>query len=410
MYLGRNKLSVEETANRWVEVMNNRVTTLGGTNVTSTERANLGDGGILQKELNTAIAAVHRASFMSRSLQKRFCKDSVSKDDRSPVTIADFAVQAIVIDYLHKTFPADRFIAEEDSSVLKNDANVRGAVLEALCAAQGSAWTPQRLYDTVDLGGFSSTASRVWVLDPVDGTKGFMRGQHYCIALALLVDGKPRLSVMGCPNVNLDRVLQNTRVAEIAEPFNFDSSSSSTTAHPLGAGSIFYAVSGRGAWARSLAMPLGAGYEVSVSSVSDATSAALCESMEASHGDREVTEGVFKRLGLTRDYLRLDGQCKYCVVGSGAAEGNMRLPPMGYREKIWDHAPGVHFITEAGGTVTDLSGEELDFGQGRLLPECVNGILASNNLLHTQILEAVTHERELKKRNQQHPSRRIFLD
>jgi 3'(2'), 5'-bisphosphate nucleotidase len=132
--------------------------------------------------------------------------------------------------------------------------------------------------------------------------------------------------------------------------------------------------------------------------------------MEASHGDREVTEGVFKRLGLTRDYLRLDGQCKYCVVGSGAAEGNMRLPPMGYREKIWDHAPGVHFITEAGGTVTDLSGEELDFGQGRLLPECVNGILASNNLLHTQILEAVTHERELKKRNQQHPSRRIFLD
>lgn len=39
-------------------------------------------------------------------------------------------------------------------------------------------------------GMFDGTAERVWVLDPVDGTKGFMRGEHYCIALALLVKGE----------------------------------------------------------------------------------------------------------------------------------------------------------------------------------------------------------------------------
>ena len=49
---------------------------------------------------------------------------------------------------------------------------------------------------------------KVWILDPVDGTKGFMRGQHFCVALALVDRGKPRLSTMGCPNLNIYRVLQ----------------------------------------------------------------------------------------------------------------------------------------------------------------------------------------------------------
>jgi 3'-phosphoadenosine 5'-phosphosulfate (PAPS) 3'-phosphatase len=48
-------------------------------------------------------------------------------------------------------------------------------------------------------------------------------------------------------------------------------------------------------------------------------------------------------------------------------QGNMRLPPLGYVEKIWDHAPGACFIIEAGGEMTDLSGERIDFSKGRLL-------------------------------------------
>jgi 3'-phosphoadenosine 5'-phosphosulfate (PAPS) 3'-phosphatase len=56
------------------------------------------------------------------------------------------------------------------------------------------------------------------------------------------------------------------------------------------------------------------------------------------------------------------GMCKHCLVGVGAAEAILRLPPTGYREKIWDHVAGSHFVTEAGGRVTDLSGRELEFG------------------------------------------------
>lgn len=40
----------------------------------------------------------------------------------------------------------------------------------------------------------------MWVLDPIDGTKGFMTGQSYVIGLALLVDGEPIVGAMGNPN------------------------------------------------------------------------------------------------------------------------------------------------------------------------------------------------------------------
>ena len=413
LYLGHQKLSADETAKGWNDIMNHR----------QRPGANMGDGGKLQAELNEAMAAVHRASFMSRSLQKNFL--SVSKDDKSPVTIADFAVQALVVDALSKAFPEDKFIAEEDSEALRDsDPAIRGAVLSALQAATSSVWTEERLYSTVDRGSFTGKAPRVWVLDPVDGTKGFIRGEHYCIALALLVDGKPQLSVMGCPNVSLPRVLdpeatqaKGGNVADIDSCFGVAvtaddgagagaGSGELLRVHPPSAGSVFYAVQGRGAWARSLSMPLGAGYEVTVSGVREASAAALCESVEASHGDRAVTQGVFKRLGLTRDFLRLEGQCKYCIVGSGAAEGNLRLPPLGYREKIWDAAPGAHFITEAGGRVTDLEGRELDFGEGRLLPEHVQGIVSTNSLVHADILSAIREERGTKTV----ATKRVFLD
>ena len=158
----------------------------------------IGDGGKYQVELDTAVIAVQSASFMSRSLQKyllRSMNNSITKDDNSPVTIADFACQALIIDTLKRHFPNDRFIAEEDSQALREDPRIRDGVLAALRAATFDGnddgkttfyWTEEKLYSIIDEGNCTSTESRVWVLDPIDGTKGFMRGEHYCIALALM--------------------------------------------------------------------------------------------------------------------------------------------------------------------------------------------------------------------------------
>lgn len=44
----------------------------------------------------------------------------------------------------------------------------------------------------------------MWALDPIDGTKGFLRGGQYAVCLALLEDGEPVLGVMGTPNLPLD--------------------------------------------------------------------------------------------------------------------------------------------------------------------------------------------------------------
>jgi 3'(2'), 5'-bisphosphate nucleotidase len=56
-----------------------------------------------------------------------------------------------------------------------------------------------------------------------------------------------------------------------------------------------------------------------------------------------------------------------------------------YREKIWDQAAGSIVITEAGGRITDLDGQPLDFSQGRTLA-ANRGILATNGHLHDALL------------------------
>ncbi len=409
-WLGAKRSTQNETMKLWNSSMDLRlkhissiVNSESSVSSTSIPSINIGDGGKYQKELDTAVIAVQAASFMSRSLQTSLLKNlsSVTKEDKSPVTIADFACQAIIIDALSRAFPEDEFIAEENSEVLKADPIVRDAVLSAVTSVTGNIWTDDKLFSVVDKGAFDGKTNRVWVLDPVDGTKGFMRGENYCIALSLLVDGVPVLSTLGCPNLVLKEVLQSstldahTTIPKIPPAISIDlpsspsSSSSSLTSYPSNSGAIFFAITGRGAFARSLSMPFGAAIEVTVNPTDMKSEITLCESVEAGHGNRTISKSLHKTLGLRSDYVRLDGQCKYCVVGAGGASGNLRLPPLGYREKIWDQAPGTHFIIEAGGKVTDLNGNELNFSEGRLMSEKVRGIVASNGAIHDLLLNNI---------------------
>ena len=225
------------------------------------------------------------------------------------------------------------------------------------------------------------------------------------------------LSVMGCPNLHLDNVLETSIASTSSTPGVSSRSADKVSISYIepsvqyppsegrgggvekrvfspSTGSLYFAVSGRGAFARSLSQPFGAAFEVQVSSVKEGSDSKLCESAEASHGDRSTTIRVSSSLRLKADFIHLDGQCKYCVVGAGSAEGNMRLPPLGYIEKIWDHAPGGHYIMEAGGEMTDLNGQRLDFSQGRLLATSVTGIVASNGVVHKMILDAIAGARK----------------
>ena len=56
--------------------------------------------------------------------------------------------------------------------------------------------SPAQVCDWIDAGQ-ANPAPRFWTLDPIDGTKGFLRGDQYVVALALLVDGKVQASALG---------------------------------------------------------------------------------------------------------------------------------------------------------------------------------------------------------------------
>jgi len=389
LYSGKARLSDEDTAFSWNGMIHSKM------NSVYNHKVSFGDGGALQSELDSAVSIVQRASYMTRSLQnalKGSSSSSTSKEDHSPVTVADFAAQALIVSYLSEKFPGDAFIAEEDSSILRSDTTLCDQVLHILEAATNRSWLAVNLFETLDRAvgiGANESKRRTWVLDPIDGTKGFLRGQHFCIGLGLLVDSKVELSVIGCPNLNVYRSLQgplyDRNPVEYIDPSLVDSGYNCHFHE--NSGSVFFAVTDCGAFVRSLSMPIGAAFEIATSLKQ--TDMTLCESAEASFGNRRLTNEIASSLGVIKDFIRIDGMCKHCLVACGAAEGTLRLPPVGYVEKIWDHVAGDHLVREAGGNCTDLRGFSLDYSEGRELDTAVDGVVASNGILHDSILRAV---------------------
>lgn len=127
---------------------------------------------------------------MESSCQTTCTVPVYSKSDSSPVTVADFSVQAVVLGLLSRYFPGHGFIAEEVSSVLRQDPASLSAVLGVVRKVMGLDLTEADLCAAIDLGARGhgdkregGCGGRTWVLDPIDGTKGFLRGEQFCVAL-----------------------------------------------------------------------------------------------------------------------------------------------------------------------------------------------------------------------------------
>ncbi len=207
------------------------------------------------------------------------------------------------------------------------------------------------------LGSRDFAGGRYWVLDPIDGTKGFLRGDQYAIALALIDDGDVVLGVLGCPNLP-----------------NSDGST----------GATFVAVPGR--------CLVHAGTHTTRARVAAPTTLAearMVESVESGHSDHGQASLIAERLGIAASPFRIDSQCKYGAVARGDASIYLRLPTRAdYREKIWDHAAGKFIVEQAGGRVTDVTGASLDFSQGVRLEGNV-GVIATDGRFHDQVVDVV---------------------
>lgn len=308
-----------------------------------------------QRELEVALAAVKTAAELCQNVRNGDDFAALAKSDRSPVTVADFGSQAIVCRAIRQAFPDDLIIAEENADALRSEeqAALRGRVvaevekiLPGSDEAQTLAW--------IDAGVSRDAAPRVWTLDPIDGTKGFLRGGQYAVALALLIDGQIEVAALACPALDDD-------------------------------GAIFWAVRGQGAFHHTA----DGDRSISVAPTANSAEAAFCESVESGHSDHDQSAQIAKALEITRPSVRMDSQAKYAAVARGDADIYLRLPTIaGYEEKIWDHAAGALVMEEAGGKVTDIDGKPLDFTLGSTL-KSNRGVVATNGRLHDAVIAAI---------------------
>lgn len=316
-----------------------------------------------ESEKTAALEAVTEASkAVARLRRKKEFTEALDKDDGSPVTLADYFVQAVINQRLAEAFPRIPIVAEENSDGLENDP---GKTLLDRLGALLPGKTADAITRTINRGNHGGGRGRFWTLDPIDGTKGFLAKRQYSVALALIEDGEVVIGVLGCPELG---------------PGTYGDAGGER-------GFAFFAEKGRGAWRTTLSG--GPAERIRVSRVGDPSEAVMCESAEPSHSSRESSEKIARLLDIKTEPVRMDSQCKYAVLARGDASVYVRLPSKNnYEEKIWDHAAGSVIVAEAGGRVTDSLGDPLDFSLGKTLRKN-RGVLGTNALIHQKVLDAV---------------------
>jgi 3'(2'), 5'-bisphosphate nucleotidase len=231
-------------------------------------------------------------------------------DDREPVTQADRVANDLIVNALQKEFPNDGILAEE------------------------SVDTAHRL-----------DKRRVWMIDPLDGTNGFIDGNgDFAVQIGLAEDGDCVLGVVYQPLTDL----------------------------------LYHAVRGQGAW---ITRPDLAPERAVVSDSEDLSRMRLAASR--SHRSPRMDK-VVKALGVGEEVQRGSVGIKVGLIVEQQCDLYVHLSS---RTKQWDTCAPEIFLTEAGGRLTDLFGRPLEYNSPEVQNR--NGVIASNGVAHDRIVEAL---------------------
>ncbi|RFU34427.1 hypothetical protein B7463_g1953, partial [Scytalidium lignicola] len=343
------------------------------------------------RERHLAELAVQRAAVLSKRVLLTVNKGELSKPDLTPVTIADFAIQAILISALHKAFPSDKFIGEENAEALRSDPLLQQRIWELVSTTHlddkesesllASPSSVQELFEVIDLGGHGvgGPRGRVWMLDPIDGTATFVRGEQYAVSLALVVDGVEMVGVLGCPNLSL--------ATGKVEEKSVDSD---------GMGFMLSAVRDGGAMIR----PMGRG-DLQPGRKIERVSGGPKDLKDLHFVNSSLMNGahphpqgkirrVAEKLGAAYPNTEVwSSHIRYTALIVGGADVQIRMPlNKNNIPCVWDHAGAQLIFTEVGGKITDLEGKRIDFGAGRKLSNNW-GLVAAREGIHARILEVV---------------------
>jgi len=266
-------------------------------------RAMIVPDGNLRRELTLARRAARAAGDILRGHWRRGDYQIGSKGKDNPVTQADLEADRALKRLLHDPFPEYGWLSEETAD---SEARLK--------------------------------CRRVWIVDPLDGTKEFIQGiPEFCVAVALVEEGHPVLGV---------------------------------TYNPI-TREMFWSARGMGCHLNTEAVRVTRTRVLRHANV-------LASRSETARGEWEVFHGRLK--------VSPTGSVAYklALVAAGKGDATFTRSP----KSEWDIASGAALLAEAGGTMTDIHGTMIRFNQRRVK---VAGMIADNTVLHEQLVKIAPH-------------------
>src|SRR5262245_6825890 len=262
------------------------------------------------KELSVALAAAEEAGCLIREQYDRFIPIPDAPSDIS--TEADRASQELILQAIRREFPADALVAEEKTPTLQAAAHA---------------------------------GSRLWIVDPIDGTRGFaVKNGEFSVMIGFVENGRVALGV-------------------VLEPADWK---------------VTYAVRGGGCWRYH--NPGGSKSQCSVGAAKELGAATLVQSRSRTAKESPVV----KKLKPVRVVECFSAGVKMAKVAAGEVDVYANIYPA---FNDWDICAGHILVEEAGGKVTTLVGEAIEYGgEGN---KQRRGMLATNGLIHASAIAAL---------------------
>jgi 3'(2'), 5'-bisphosphate nucleotidase len=305
------------------------------------------------------LQAARLAARLTRRLQAQIERlDKPREGKTEPVTLADYGAQALLCRAICLHEPQSAVIAEESGAQFRQLLSPsRQEELAALLAELlGEAVTPSQVAEWLDFGA-GRQAARTWIIDPIDGTKGFITGRHYAICAGLLEGEAITEGVMACPAYE-----------------------------GLEGGALFYAQRGA-CWREPLEG--GPAQQVRVAPQRPPSEMHVVHSLENRRVVNARVQAVLQEAQLHEARIsELDSMEKYALVACGDADVLLRLEELENLRPhaVWDHAAGVALVQAAGGLATDTAGQPLIFYQGATMPN--RGFFVSSGPPHAALVRA----------------------
>ena len=271
-------------------------------------------GGEFERELGVVVELARRAGEAALAFYGRPMRVEHKEEFDEPVTQADRTVNELIVRALRERFPADGILAEE------------------------SVDTDRRI-----------GRERVWMIDPIDGTKGFIAGTgDFCVQIGLAVEGRAALGVLYAPATDV----------------------------------LYWAARGHGAWVLRPTSEAGESARAERLGVTDETEPTRMRLAESRSHRGPRMESVVRALGVRAEVRSHSVGIKVGLLVERQADLYIHLSP---KTKQWDTCAPEAVLAEAGGRMTDLWGEPLRYNTPDVLNR--NGLVASNGAAHGAVVE-----------------------